>query len=186
MVKNRAHHENPRELINKIVYGPPKGAVNLLILSINSFLNNEIADTVKNKPPQSSLLFIGIHSVAQTLGEVLFGERSVKGYRKFLEEFIDGSEEDNQYSLIANEIHSWRNILAHGWLSLRGFQIEYDYEMKEGFKKMGNDLYINPKIYLNLYLSAFNNDGRIVKYINNMNKLELSRSQKVIKDKYLR
>ena len=100
-------------------------------------------------------------------------------------DLLKGSD-DGCFSLIAQELHGWRNILAHGWLSLRGHNIEYDYEMKEGFKRTGDDLYINPKIYLELYLNAFDKNGRIWKFINKMGKEDLLRAQQVIKQKYLR
>src|SRR3989338_4890264 len=89
MARNRAHRVNPQELIDQIINGPPSGTVKLLVMSIDKFLNNEIAATVTHKSPQTSLLFMGIYSVALTLAEVLFDERSIKGYKKFLEVFID-------------------------------------------------------------------------------------------------
>lgn len=186
MAKNRAHHNDPKGIIEKFMGGSPINAVILLITSINNFFNNEIRATIEPKSPQTSLLFMGIHAAALTIAEVFFKDRAERGYKRFLEEFIDGDVEDKRFSLIAGEIHAWRNILVHGWLSLRGHNIEYDYEMKDGFKRIGNDLYINPKIYLKLYLNAFSKDGRLWQYINKMCEADLLRSQQIIKQKYIR
>lgn len=186
MATNRAHRETPEELINSVINGDPTDAVNLLISSISNFLNNEIAATANNNPPQTSLMFMGIHSAVLTVSEVLFRDRAASGYKKFLEEFMDEDTEGKKFSLISQEIHAWRNILVHGWLSLRGHNIEYDYQMREGFKNKGNDLYINPKIYLELYLTAFNKNGRIWQYIEKMTGAELIKAQDIIKQKYSR
>lgn len=186
MGTNRAHRDSPEAVINDVINGPPIGAVNLLVLSINNFLNNEIKLTVDQNPPQSSLLFMGVHSAALTIAEVLFRDRGKIGYKKFLENFVDGDIEDKRFSLIASEIHAWRNILVHGWLSLRGHKMEYDYDMQQGFEERMSTLYINPKIYLESYLNAFNKNGRIAQYIRNMSKEDFAVAQHIIKQKYTR
>lgn len=187
MAKNRAHNESPRKLIEDTINGNPVGAVSLLILSINNFLNNEIVLTVNQEPPQTSLLFMGIHSSALTMAELFFGkDRPENGYKKFLQMFIDGDTKDKQFSLIAGELHAWRNILVHGWLSSRGHNIEYDYEMEKGYERSEDTLYINPKVYLALYLKAFTKNGRIWQYIGTMSKKALLDAQNTIKQKYIR
>lgn len=184
MSNRELRYKETEELIKKLINGNPLSAVGLLILSINNVFNKEIAQTITKNPPQPSLLFIGVHSVALTISEVLFNERGLKGYKKFLEEFVDGNPKNKQFSLIADQIHSWRNILVHGWLSLKGHKMEYDFKMIEGYKNRDGTLYINPKIYLGLYLSAFN--GRIMRYVSKMKQNELIRAQNTIKLKYIR
>ena len=171
MATNRTH-QNPKEVIENFMGDSPKNAIILLVLSINNFLNNEIKTTVDQNPPQTSLLFMGIHASILTLSEVLFNLKGPKGYKKFLEEFIDEGSEDKCFSLIANEIHAWRNTLAHSWLSLRGHDIDYEYGMPKGFEEREGTIYINPKIYLDLYLRAFNSN-RILLYVNRMSEADL-------------
>ena len=184
MARNRAH-QKPKEVIESFINSSPVNAVTLLIMSINSFLNNEIKITVDQDPPQTSLLFMGVHASILTISEILFNEKGEKGYKRFLKEFIDEGTGDRCFSQIAGEIHSWRNILVHGWLSLRGHNIEYEYKMQKGFEKRGETLYINPRVYLALYLSAFQ-EGQILKYVSKMAPEELSRAQETIRRKYLR
>lgn len=187
MGTNRAHHSpNTVNFINSILIGSPKDALFLLLFSINAFLNNEIEATISKNPPQSSLLFMGIHAGAITIAEVFFNKSGYKGYKKFLEEFIDGDTEDRKFSAIAPQIHAWRNTLAHGWLSLKGHNTEYDYKMRKGFEFRGKDLYINPKIYLDLYLKAFDMNGRLLNYLEQMKKEDLINGQKILIKKYLK
>jgi hypothetical protein len=164
----------------------PENAITLLIISINSFLNNEIKITVDQNPPQTSLLFMGIHAVALTISEVLFNKKGEEGYERFLKEFIDEGAEDKCFSRIAVEIHAWRNTLVHGWLSLRGHNVEYEYDMQKGFETKDETLYINPRIYLDLYLLAFQKNGRIWQYLEKMTRDDLLQAQRIIQQKYLR
>lgn len=186
MGTNRAHRNNPEEVINAVIDGPPLAAVSLLVLSINNFLNNEIKLTINQTPPQTSLLFMGVHSVALTIAEVLFRSSGQAGYKKFLEEFVDGDVEDRRFSAIAGQIHAWRNILVHGWLSLRGHSMDYDYDMQKGYEIRENTLYVNPKIYLELYLESFTKNGRLWQYANHMSQEKLLAAQQIIKQKYTR
>lgn len=186
MARNRAHRDDPENVINKVINGPPVGAVSLLIMSIGNFLNNEIKLTVDHNPPQTSLLFMGTHSGILTITEVLFRDRGERGYKRFLEMFIDGETEDKRFSLIASDIHAWRNILVHGWLSLRGHQMEYDYDMQKGYEQRSDALYINPKIYLDQYLNSFSKNGKIWQYLKKMDKKNLFDAQQIIKQKYIR
>ena len=59
--------------------------------------------------------------------------------------------------------------------------MEYDYDMQQGFEERMSTLYINPKIYLESYLNAFNKNGRIAQYIRNMSKEDFAVAQHIIK-----
>ena len=107
-----------------------------------------------------------------------------KGYKKFLEKFIDGDTEDTKFSLVADKIHNWRNVLAHQWLSSSGYEIQYNYKMKKGFKFNKNILVINPKIYLDKYIEAFDVNEKIWSYKDFLNEEELDNAKKRIIKKF--
>ena len=180
-MKNRAHYiESLGDRLARFKNGSPFEAIETLLLSIQNFFNNEIIHASKNY--QKSLLFLGIHAAALTISEVLWGIKGESGYKKFLETFIDGDTEDTKFSYVSNKIHNWRNVLAHQWLASSGYEIQYDYEMKLGFKIVNNILTINPKIYCDKYIEAFDNNCKIWDYINLLDKKELNNiKQRVIK-----
>ncbi|MHB1376865.1 MAG: hypothetical protein ACYCXB_05495 [Candidatus Humimicrobiaceae bacterium] len=186
-MENRAHFIEPLEdRLTRFRNNPPTEAIETLLLSIQNYFNNEIIFTVKNyKNYQTSLLFLGIHAVALTISEIFWGLEGKAGYKKFLEKFIDGDTEDTKFSLVSDKIHNWRNVLAHRWLASSGYEIQYDYEMKLGFKIEKNILIINPKIYCDKYIEAFDVNNKIWEYKNFLNKEELNNAKKRIIKKLL-
>ncbi|MFA5015025.1 MAG: hypothetical protein WC549_05740 [Actinomycetota bacterium] len=183
-MRNRTHFIEPLEnRLERFKNSSPIEAIETLLLSIQNFFNNEIILTVKNY--QTSLLFLGIHAVALTISETLWGLKGEAGYKKFLEKFIDGDTEDTKFSFISDKIHNWRNVLAHQWVASSGYEIQYDYKMKLGFKIEKNILVINPKIYCDKYMEAFNVNNKIWEYENLLNKEELNNAKKRIIKKFL-
>jgi hypothetical protein len=157
MSKNRAHNaESQNQRLARLQSGPIE-AVETLLNSIDSFFNNEIRVTPKEC--QTSLLFLGIHAAALTIGEVFFANsgrgKDLENYREFLRTFVDGQTPDTQFSTVADEIHNWRNILAHQWIGSFGHIIEYNYNATLGWEWNNQRLVLNPKIYCDLYLQTF-------------------------------
>lgn len=161
-MKNRAHIETKEQRLKRLKSSPPVESIETLLNSIANFFSNEIQLTPNQY--QTSLLFLGIHAVSLTISEAFFGKSGERGYRLFLEAFVDGKTEDKKFSMISNTLHNWRNILAHQWIGSLGHSIEYDYKMIEGWKNREEKLVINPRIYCESYLSAFSAGGRIWKY----------------------
>lgn len=176
--------ESKEARIARFENGSPVEAIETLLNSIGNFFNNEISIAPDNY--QTSLLFLGIHAAALTISEVFFNKTGLKGYKLFLEKYVDQKQTDKQFSLIAEDIHNWRNVLAHQWLGLIGHQIGYDYKMIEGWKKSPeNILYINPKIYCDAYLVAFSSSGKIWKYEEEFHPDDLERIKSRIIQKYI-
>src|SRR3989344_1482923 len=164
-MRNRAHLGESREKrLGRFQNGPPMESIETLLNSIDNYFNNEIRATTALKPPQTSLLFLGIHAAILTVSEVFYDDKSVRGYKLFLETFVDGHENDKKFSLIANLIHSWRNVLAHQWLGSIGHELGYDYSMGRGWERRRGILFINPKTYQDQYLNAFSSGGSIWEY----------------------
>lgn len=188
MSENKAHKGESKEArLKRFQNGSPVEVIETLLNSIDNHFNNEIALTVENNNYQTSLLFLGIHAVTLTIGEAFFNQGSdLKNYKKFLEIFVDGTTDDTCFSIVAESIHFWRNILAHQWLGSLGHRIGYDYEMKHGWEKRDDVLFINPKIYCKHYLNAFRDNGKLWDYQDMFTEIELETIKQRLIDKYIR
>lgn len=183
-MRNNAHMENSLSRLARFENNPPVEVIDTLLNSIDNHLNNEIKETINTEPPQTSLLFLGIHSVALTISEGLYGKKGIEGYKFFLERFVDGTEPDTQFSHIAESIHDWRNVLAHQWLGNIGHSIGYDYDMDLGWEIRDDVCFINPRIYCEHYLSAFTAGGRIWLYEEDMTNKEQEKAKGRLIQKY--
>lgn len=182
-MKNNTYNETKAARLKRFQENSYVESIETLINSINNYFNNELRITPDNY--QSSLLFMGVHASALTIAEVFFGESKFKGYKHFLEAYVDGDTEDKKFSEIASTIHSWRNVLAHQWIGSIGHKIAYDYEMKQGWRKQGDVIVINPRIYCEQYLDAFKAGGKIWKYRQTFSAEELEAIKTRIIKKYL-
>lgn len=185
-MQNNAHMEAPANRLSRFQNGPPLEVIDTLVNSIANFFNNEIQVTTENNNYQSSLLFLGVHAVALTISEGLFNRSGSDGYKLFLERFVDGATPDTKFSTIAQDIHDWRNVLAHQWIGSIGHRIGYDYNMIEGWKKDGQVTLINPRIYCEHYLRAFGPRGKIYDYASFLTPTELEEAKNRLINKYLR
>lgn len=183
-MRNRAHEETKEARLKRFQDNPPVEAIETLLNSIDNYFNNEIRSAPNNF--QTSLLFLGIHAVALTISEAFFDKTGVEGYRAFLEKFVDGDTEDTKFSLIADRVHDWRNILAHQWLGSSGHRIGYDYKMPLGWEDRDGVLFINPRVYCEAYLKAFAGKGKIWHYKSILSEAELGATKTRIIEKYLK
>lgn len=178
--------ESKESRLARFQNGSPHESISTLLNSIGNFFNNEIKDTMKDaREPQTDLMFLGVHAVALTIAKVFWNLDGLEGYKKFLEVFIDDSNPDAKFSVVAERIHNWRNVLAHQWLGTIGHQIVYDYTSIEGWKSLQNESFsINPAIYCKAYLSAFAAGGKIWNYESMFNEAELENIKKRIIERY--
>ncbi len=182
-MRNNAHESESKEhRLQRLQNGHPIEAIETLLNSIDNFFNNEIELTVGQA--QTTLLFLGIHAVALTIAEVFVDQNGLDGYKWFLETYVDGDSEDTKFSKIAEIIHDWRNILAHQWIGSLGHDIIYDYGMTSGWERRGAAYAINPRIYCEQYIGAFDTGGKIWKYDKLFNERELEDIKKRIVGKY--
>lgn len=186
MSENNAHKGESQEArLRRFQNGHPYEVIETLLNSIANFFNNEILVTPENR--QTSLLFLGIHASILTISEGLFNEKNdFENYKKFLQVFVDGSTDDTRFSIIAEPVHSWRNILAHQWLGSLGHRIGYDYEMANGWEERDGVIFMNPKIYCEYYLKAFSGDGKLWGYQKMFTESELEKINQRLVDKYIK
>ncbi len=184
-MENNAHSETKEKRLKRFQDGVPYEIISTLINSIANFFNNEIALTTQGDNYQSSLLLLGVHSVALTISEGLFNKTGSDGYKLFLEKFVDGDTPDTKFSIIAKSIHDWRNVLAHQWLGSIGHSIGYDYRMSFGWEIRGDVTFINPRIYLEHYLKAFGRNGKMWDWETLLTEQEQESAKQRLIDKYL-
>jgi len=186
MAKNNAHKgESSEDRLKRFQSSTPIEAIGTLLNSIDNHFNNEIRETLSDeKNPQTSLLFLGVHAAALTIGEVFFSGEPKDIYTQFLEQFVDGTTPDTRFSSIASSIHDWRNIIAHQWIGSQGHVIAYDYGMGLGWEEQDGVLIINPKIYSEHYLRAFEAGGKIWNPENMFTEQELESIKQKIIDRY--
>lgn len=183
MGQNRTHNSESRDHRLVRLKSQPVEAIETLLNSIANYFNNEIEITPTHY--QTSLMFLGVHAAALTIGEVFFANGTMlKDYKQFLEAFVDGDTENTKFSLIAEDIHNWRNILAHQWLGSMGHRIEYDYQTTLGWEKKNDILVINPRIYCDSYLKTFSANGKIWKYDSILTPDQLAETHKRIVEKF--
>jgi hypothetical protein len=58
-------------------------------------------------------VYLLAHSIIQTVSELMFGMTGLEGTHYFLEQFADGNSSDKRFSLISEDIHEIRNLIAH-------------------------------------------------------------------------
>jgi hypothetical protein len=123
-------------------------------------LNHEIRGAANLPAPAWNLVLLGVHSVALTVSFALFNQTGPTGYKTFLKRFVDSADGTN-FSEIASELHAWRNVVAHQWLSKRGHELAFDTSISTGWERHGEILHFNPRTYSDAFLAAFDMGGRI-------------------------
>ncbi len=185
-MKNNTHSgETKEKRLKRFQDGPPYEIIDTLLNSIANYFNNEIALTTQGNNYQTSLLFLGVHSVALTISEGLFNKNGSEGYKLFLEKFVDGDTPDTKFSTVAKSIHDWRNVLAHQWIGSIGHVTGYDYNMTVGWEIREETLYINPRIYVECYLKAFGSGGKIWSWETMLTETEQEEAKQRLIKKYL-
>ena len=140
--------------LRRFLYSRPHELISTLLNSIHNFLAPEIRIARENHLYQ--LVFLGTHAIMQTVCESIYGRGGDSATKFFLKEFVDGDTEDMRFSVIASELHDLRNITAHQWLSKEGHAVYLDTEMNKGWLREGEILRINPNLYAEQFMSAFN------------------------------
>ena len=68
-MENKAHGESREKRLERFKKNPPEEVIDTLLNSLNNYFKNEITLTTKAENAQTSLMFLGIHSVALTVSE---------------------------------------------------------------------------------------------------------------------
>jgi hypothetical protein len=171
--------DQPMEPLEKRLARFLNGSPNEYTLSVlNSIGHGFLPEIRAARDGQMVLtIFLGTHAIIQTIAEKIFGLSSLDGTRFYLEHFVDRDVDDRRYSLIAEEIHSMRNTVAHVWFSSRAHRRAFDASMPQGWRRDDKLLRINPILYVEDFLDGFAAKGPIWR-IPRMRAKELATVQK--------
>lgn len=139
--------------------GVPLEIIETLLNSVDNYFNRQIAIVADAKA--WDMAFIGIHSAATTIGTGLFSTSPLTAYTEFLKHFVDSDEVGGDFSTVAGQLHNWRNVLVHRWLSQHGYNFGFDLEQKEGWREEDGAIVINPQLYHEAYRRAFTAGGKM-------------------------
>jgi hypothetical protein len=105
------------------------------------------------------------HAVMQTIAEKMFGKSGRDATMFYLENFVDGADADKKFSLISDDIHDLRNILAHQGYSGLQHRVEYFADdIPEGWKRDAGVVLINPRVYAGQFEEAFAQGAHVRMY----------------------
>jgi hypothetical protein len=151
--------ESYEDRLKRFQDGSPTEVISTLTNSINNFLNPEIATAAESD--SWSLMVIGIHAVALTLSKGLFGLTGKDAYLRFLRTFVDDAVPGGDFSVVGADIHRWRNVVAHQWLSAAGYTIGFDTSLVVGWERRNGVLVVNPTKYHQGYRRAFQTGSKL-------------------------
>ena len=163
--------EDSKERLSRFLKNDREFALTLLNSIHNLFVMTELEAAKQAKI--LNLLFLGMHSVMQTVSEKIFGLKGPDATKFYLEQFVDGDSTDRKFSLIANDIHEMRNVFAHQWFSLSLYRITLDESSKTGWSQANGEITINPMIYYDQFIAGFNSGGSIWRWQQHINDLDL-------------
>ena len=175
--------ETYEKRLKRLQSGPPIEAIETVLNSIdNFFVTQELSRAAEEG--LGNLLILGIHAVAEIVSELVYGKVGLDGLKFYLENFVDGEKQDCKFSKIAAELNTWRNILAHQWISSMGHEWGYDYSVREGWRRDNGRVIINPKIYFECFDKGF--DGPIWNYDKFLDEKGLEEAKNRIIKKFLK
>lgn len=153
--------ETYQQRLQRFQNNSPIEFIATILHSISVFYIPELKIAADNK--QSNLLILGLHSAIETISENIFLEKGVKGFKFYLENFVDTDEDGGRFSQIADELNAWRNIIAHQWISKFGHSLVYDYSISTGYKIENGIIILNPKTFFKQFQSAFSENNNKTK-----------------------
>lgn len=175
--------EDKQKRLARLTNGSPIEIIETLLNSMHNFFMREIGVASDNN--LLYLVMLGDHAVALTISEGLFGKAGLGGYKLFLEKFVDQDKEGFNFSEIAENIHNWRNVIAHQWLSSSGYDLGIDLDMKLGWEKRSGVIYFNPKLYHEAFNGAFNGGGKIWHYERILTEKQMQEAKERLLKKYI-
>ena len=151
-------------------------------LAVN--FQNSYALEIKNARVKQLYLSVYLltHAVMQMVTENMFDLAGLDGTRFFLSHYVDGADNDKKFSLIADDIHSVRNVLAHQGYSSLQHRVEYcNDEIAEGWKNDAGTTHINPAIYAQQFEHALTKHKFVSEYEHQPNEQRIIRKYRFIR-----
>jgi|SRR5271157_807486 len=175
--------ESYEDRLRRFQNGSPIEVIATLTNSINNFLNPEIAKAAEDG--SWSLMFMGIHAVALTVSQGFFGLTGQEGYLRFLRTFVDGEVPGADFFSIGADIHRWRNVVAHQWLSSAGYGFGFDTSLERGWQRYDDIVVVNPTKYHEGYRRAFRAESDLWRPQAILSQIQLEAAKKGLIDKFV-
>jgi hypothetical protein len=147
--------------LNRFLNGSPN---EVFFTILNSVLNSFLPE-LRNATEAGlyNLVLLGAHSVMQTIGEQIYGKKGLDATAFYLINFVDGNTEDTQFSIIAKDLHLYRNINAHQWSSRSNHEVGLDTTQEKGWWRDDQGLHINPVIFMRCFSNGFERQGPMLR-----------------------
>lgn len=175
--------EDKSKRLKRFQDGTPIEIIDTLLNSIDNAFNKREMD-VAAASNLWLLVILGIHAASLTISYGLFDKEGHKGFNHFLKTFIDDDRRGFNFSAVSWEIHRYRNIASHSWLSNFGYEFGLDLDMPRGWEKREKIVFINPKLYYKAYKNAFGMGGKIWQYEKLLTQEELNEAKVRLLTKY--
>ena len=154
--------ETFEDRLRRFLFGAVREIPLTLLSSIANFFLPQIQEAGKQRLEYPVLL--STHAIIQIVAEQIFGQHGPPGTEFYLRQFVDTATPNRTYSAIYTDIHAFRNVIAHRWMSGGGHLLAIDYTISGGFEKRGPHLHFNPAIFLEDFSAGFDPGGRIWGY----------------------
>lgn len=118
-------------------------------------------------------LFLLTHSFVQTFMENYFDTRGRDATHLYLKWFVDGRKKLDRFSLVSDELHEMRNVMAHQIYSSQTNYIRYEYALTTGWARQNQHLQVNPRLYADRFIDGL--EGRVHRRLNSVTRLEQAR-----------
>ena len=145
--------ETYKQRLQRFKNSKPGEFILTILHNFENELKRELVMALENRC--SDLLILGIHSVIETVSENIFLQKGVSGFKFYLKNFVDADKDGYRFSEIADVLNDLRNIIAHQKISKLGHSFGYDYDIQVGYKIDGSIIILNPSIYFEQFISAF-------------------------------
>jgi hypothetical protein len=176
--------ESAVERLTRFRDGSPTEVIATLLNSIDNFLNPEIHKAAEHHC--WSLVLMGTHAVAVTISEGLFGLPGKAGFVRFVTDFMDQGETDPPFVEIAGDLHHWRTVVSHQWLSTAGHYFGFDENITVAWERRGDILVVNPIHYHEAYRQAFSAPSNLWRARKWMSEPDLEAARTRLLDKYVK
>lgn len=145
--------ETVEERLKRFLLNSPNEIFFTILNSISNFTVPEIRSA--SSRDLHNLAVLGVHGVAQTISEQIYGHTGLSATRFYLENFVDRPTDAVKFSDIAAELHSFRNIHAHRWSSRLSHHVGFNTTVAEGWKRDGDDIHFNPIVFITRFDAGF-------------------------------
>lgn len=125
---------------------------------------------VLSRPHFEEGLFLVTHGFIQAFMENVFDIRGRDATQEYLKRFVDGRKKLDKFSLIADEMHEMRNVMAHQIYSSLTHEIAFDYRLTTGWARQTGALHLNPKIYADQFIDSL--EGRLHVRVGSVTRLQ--------------